>query len=432
MLEGSTDGGSTYTLISSNSLALPDGRNTSGSPDPIAAYVQEVRFANLNSYTTYRLTFHNYKGGNGSTQMQIGDIELIGTSIQGFYFYSQPIDAKVFNQGSAYFSASATSPTATPTVAWYKGTNGNYVPLSDVGNISGSQTSGLTVNPATFADSADYVAIAYDGSQYVTSSIAHLYVYSTNMDISLPGDSVLGFGDTTGTRYGDNTNAVNVFDDSFIEWKNGGSGDSAGAGFPPFGGPVGIIITPAVGSTVLAGLRFYPGQDAPQFDPSGFILEGSNNGGTSYTTIASGSLDLPSARNSTALPVDPTYASVQEVLFSNTQGYTSYRLTFPDVRDKDTASYLEIGDVEFLGVPGVGVAQPTISGTTLSGGNLHMVGSGGTPNGTFSVVTNGDLTVPVGSWTQAMTGSFDASGNFSISLPVSESNPQLFYLIKTP
>ena len=89
-------------------------------------------------------------------------------------------------------------------------------------------------------------------------------------------------------------------------------------------------------------------------------------------------------------------------------------------------------DIELLGVAGAGVAQPTIGTTTLTAGNLNIAGSGGTPNGTFSVMTNSDLTVPVANWTQATTGTFDASGNFSISLPVSTSNAQLFYLIKTP
>jgi len=38
----------------------------------------------------------------------------------------------------------------------------------------------------------------------------------------------------------------------------------------------------------------------------------------------------------------------------------------------------------------------------------------------------------VASWGAAATGTFDASGNFSVSLPVSPANPRLFYLIQTP
>jgi hypothetical protein len=291
----------------------------------------------------------------------------------------------------------------------------------------------LYIYPTTFADEADYVAVAYDGSSYVTSSIAHLYIYSTNLDVSLPTDTIVGFGDTTGNRYGGNTNAAYVIDDTFNEWMNGGSGFQAGSGFPPFGGPVGVIWTPSVGGSLIVGLRFYPGQDPAGYDPSGFVLEGSNNGGASWTTIASGALSLPLPRNDLALIVDPTQASAQEVLFSNTHVYTSYRLTFPSIRDPGNFGSLRIGDVEFLGVAATAPPPaPVISTTSISGGNLTINGSGGTPNSSFSVLTNADLSVPISQWGTATTGTYDGSGNFSISLPVDPAKPHLFYLISTP
>jgi hypothetical protein len=432
-LEGSVNGGASYTLITSNSIALPDGRNSFTSAtalNPLSQYVTEVPFANTKAYTTYRLTFLSYKGGSSSGQMQVGEVELLGTNVSGVYFSTQPTDYKIYNGGYGQFNCTALSSTTTPTISWYRGSNGTYVALNDGGNISGSKTANLVINPSTFADGIDYVAVANSGSQYVTSSVAHLYVYSTDTDVSDPADTITGFGDTTGTRYGTGTAAANVIDNTFTEWENGGSGYNAGGGFPPFGGPVGIIITPAAGSTVLDGLRFYPGQDTGTSDPSGFVLEGSNDGGTTYATIASGSLSLPLARNVLALAVNPIQASAQEVLFSNAKGFTTYRLTFPSVRNPSIVGFLSIGEVEFLGVQGAGVSQPVISGTTLSAGNLNIAGSGGIPNGSFTVLTNANLTVPIASWGTATTGTFDGSGNFSISLPVSSKNPQLFYVIK--
>lgn len=430
-LEGSTDGGHTYTIISSNAIALSDNRNplTAGeAPDPLTQYCTEVDFSNTVGYTTYKILFPTEKG---TGQIQFDEMELLGTNdTSAPYFSPQPFDQKVFNGGSAEFSATPVF-NPTPTVSWFKGTNGVYVALANGGNISGVATPNLSVNPATFADSADYVAVANSSAGYVTSSIAHLYVYTTNVDVSQPGDTITEFGDTTGTRYSPNNDPSYVIDNTFSEWENGGSGFSAGAGFPPFGGPVGVVLTPSVGSTVLTGLRIYPGQDAADNDPSGFVLEGSNDGGTNYTTITSGPLSLPLDRNSLALAVDPTQAAVQEVLFANTQSYTTYRLTFPNVRSPSTASYLEIGDAEFLGVPAVTAPPLVISHTSLSGGNLSITGSGGTANGSFSVLTNATLTVPVASWGVFTTGTFDGSGNFSISLPVSAANPHLFYLIKT-
>ena len=436
-LEGSTDGGATYTLISSNSITLTDNRNplVTAAPDPLTNFVTEVRFSNLNGYTTYKLSFPTEKG---SGQIQFQELELLGTNDTSHSFFStQPVDAKAYGAptaigpNSASFTAIA-SFTPAPTVAWSKGTNGVYVSLKDGGNISGSQTTTLSLNPTTFADAADYIAVATSTSGSVTSSIAHLFIYSTNVDVTQPSDSISGFGDTTGTRYGGNALPANAIDDILMEWQNGGSGLNASAGFPPFGGPVGLIVTPAVGSTVLAGLRVYPGQDAGANDPNGFILEGSNDGGTNYAAIASGPLSLPAGRNSTGLFVDPLQASVQEVLFPNTRGFTTYRLTFPNVVDPNTASYLEVGEVEFLGVPGVGVPQPVVSSPKLSNGNLILGGTGGPANATYTVRTNANLAVPMASWGAAGTGKFDGSGNFSITLPVNPAVPHLFYLIQTP
>jgi hypothetical protein len=42
------------------------------------------------------------------------------------------------------------------------------------------------------------------------------------------------------------------------------------------------------------------------------------------------------------------------------------------------------------------------------------------------------VALPVASWGTNSTGTFDANGNFSASLPISASNPRLFYLIQTP
>ena len=378
-LEGSVDGGHSYTLIASNSLALPDGRNTAAiAPDPLNSFVQEVRFANTNGYTTYRLTFHNYKGGAGYSQLQIGEIELLGSTIPGFFFFVQPTLARAFDLSSASFSVAANSPTTTNTVSWFKGTNGVYVPLSDAGHITGSQTPNLSINPATFADVADYVAVANDGAMFITSAVAPLEIFSTNVDVSQPGDTIVGFGDTTGTRCGASASPANVIDNTFTEWINGGSGSSAGAGFPPFGGPVGVILTPAVGSTVLVGLRFYPGQDAAQSDPSGYLLEGSNNGGANYTTIASGSLSLPADRKFDRPRGGSNPSSAQEVLFSNTHSYSSLSSDLP-LRG-ESKSRRRFGNWRG-GVPGCSGSWANPTGIFsalrhLTSGNLNLAGSG--------------------------------------------------------
>jgi hypothetical protein len=179
----------------------------------------------------------------------------------------------------------------------------------------------------------------------------------------------------------------------------------------------------------LDGIRVYPGADSAANDPSGYILEGSNDGGKTYSTISSGALSLPAPRNSSGLLTDPTAVnSVQEILFANYRGFTTYRLTFPNVVNSNSAAYLEVGDIELLGVPGTGTAQPIIGKVTFSNGSLVITGTGGTGSGSFVVQTNGNLLLPNG-WGTAASGTYDASGNFTNSLPVNAKTPQLFYRI---
>jgi len=430
-LEGSVNGGGSYTLIASNSLALSDNRNNLPgiAPDPLTQAVQEVRFTNSNGYTTYRLTFSHYKGGSSQGSFQIEEIELLGVNT------NLPIQVVVPNTARAYVGSALTinatvSGSPAPNSRWQKKISGVFTYLSDVGTVTGSQTTSLTINPTAFGDAGDFRIIATNSLATVTSAPVTVIILTTNVDVTQPGDPIVSFGDQSAGHYSATDLAPECIDNTFTSYINGGSGASASAGFNPFAGPVGVVVTPAAGKTIITGVRFYPGSDTSIDDPADYTLEGSNNGGASYTTLSSGALAIPDERNDVAFAVDPLTTSVQEILFANSQGYTSYRLTFNHVKDDGNAASLRIGELELLGV--VAPAQLVISDTTVSGGNLNITGSGGTPSGGYTVLSTSDLTQPVASWATAGTGSFDGSGNFSISIPVSPANPKQFYLIRTP
>src|SRR5262249_22315632 len=116
--------------------------------------------------------------------------------------------------------------------------------------------------------------------------------------------------------------------------------------------------------------------------------------------------------------------------FANSQAYSSYRLTFEHLKDDQATYFISIGEIELLGV--ASAPRPFISSTVRSGNNLLVQGSGGTPNGSFSVLTNSNVAAPVASWGTNTSSTFDGSGTFSLSLPINAANPRLFYLIKTP
>ena len=426
-LEGSINSGATYTLIASNSMTLPDGRNTgSVAPDPLTQFVTEVSFPNTTGYTSYRLTFSHLKGGDSFGSFQIGEIELLGVTTNLPIVLSVPSTAKAY-EGTTLTVAATVSGTPTPSTRWQKQIASTFMDLIDGGTISGSHTATLTINPAAFSDAGNYRIIATNSVATVTSAVVQVSIFDTNVDVTQPPDTITDFGNTSTTI----PIPALAIDDVCDAFTTRGSGLNNNAGFPPFGGPVGLIVTPAAGATLVTALRVYPGSDSTDSDPADVQLEGSNNGGASYTTILPDTaLSLPADRNAGASGADPLFASVQEIRFANSQAYTSYRLTFNNVEQPNNTYFMSIGEIELLGV--VTPSGPVIGGVVRSGGNILISGSGGTANGTFSVLTNAIVAAPIASWGTNTTGAFDSSGNFSVTLPISPSNPRLFYLIKTP
>ncbi len=365
VIEGSNDSGTTWSLIASNLLSLPDGRNASPTAttpiDATTNYLRQVRLVNNTSYAAYRVYCTSVKGS--TYMMQIGEVEMLGTADTTGYpvITTQPTNTTAYAGSTVSFSVAALG-TPAPTFHWFR----NNLPLTDGGNVSGSSTATLTLSSLAFADAADFKVVAANSLSSVTSAVAHLTVISTLQDVTqgaaFDTDPITAFGDTAGTFWGDATNVTRCIDNGYTVYRNGGSGFSAPAGFPPFVGPVGVIITPRVGSTKLNGLRIYTADGDPERDPADFALAGSNNDGASWTPIAAGALALPNARNDASSIMDPLTGAMQEVLFANETTYTSYKLTFVNTKTNATAACLQLAELELLGVAGVNLGFSPLSG----------------------------------------------------------------------
>jgi hypothetical protein len=362
-LEGSVDGGGHWTLIASNSMTLPDGRNTAGPPDPINSFVKEVSFPNVNGYTSYRLTFSHLKGGDNFGQFQLAEFELLGVTTNLPVLVSVPAAAKAYN-GTAVSIVATVGGSPVPASHWQKQVGASFVNLADGGTISGSQTPTLTINPAAFSDAGNYRIIATNTLAAITSSVVVVTIFDTNLDVTLPGDLITDFGNTSTTPATPN----NAVDDSFAAFTSRGSGLNNNAGFPPFGGPVGLVVKPS-GPSRVSALRLYTGGDGVASDPADVMLEGSSNGGASYTTLLPDTaLSLPDDRNTSILaPIDPLQSAVQEIRFVNTQLYSSYRLTFNTVKQDTNTFFVSVGEVELLGT-----LFPVLTITPIGGGSLSI------------------------------------------------------------
>ena len=94
----------------------------------------------------------------------------------------------------------------------------------------------------------------------------------------------------------------------------------------------------------------------------------------------------------------------------------------------DTSRLTVDGTLKVINEP-VGTIQ--IGSITISGTNIVISGSGGTPGVGYSLLSSPDLSAPISSWTLVLNNVFDGSGNFSETIP-GTGEPRLFFIIRSP
>lgn len=76
--------------------------------------------------------------------------------------------------------------------------------------------------------------------------------------------------------------------------------------------------------------------------------------------------------------------------------------------------------------------QPRIRSIGMATNTLVFYGDGGTPGGTFSVLTATNATLPLAGWTELPGGIFDVSGRFAFTTEASSGVPAQVFLIRVP
>jgi hypothetical protein len=352
----------------------------------------------------------------------------------------------VLSGGTASFSFTPAFATS-PSFRWQFVTGTATNNLSDGpyngATISGSLTTNLTVSGVTAANVGLYQCVITAGASTGTSPAAPLAIVSSTNNASLQsgdpgtlisdilqaGDTLSDFNNTNDFPYDSIPPAFdmgvgNVEDGTLNQYVNFGTNGSV----PPFGGPVGFVVTPQVGTTVAKGVRFFTSSSHPEDDPANYFLEGSTNGGTTFAPISGGPLALPPQRNAAGGPINVASQVFQEVDFANTTAYTTYRLTVTNVNNGNIASNgMQVAEVQIIGslppVPPNILQQPESAQILLAGETLNAsVVAGGTGpisyqwyyNTTHLIAnaTNAALTVPTVQSTNAGTYTCVVSNNY--------------------
>jgi hypothetical protein len=116
----------------------------------------------------------------------------------------------------------------------------------------------------------------------------------------------------------------------------------------------------------------------------------------------------------------------QSILASNVAAL-KFDFTPQGTRDFGWSGYTEIVlQGSNLALP----VLPTVNPLTVSGGNLILTGTGGTPNASYTWLTTTNVRAPIASWKTNFTGVLDGSGAFSNAIPAT--NPASFFRLRMP
>jgi hypothetical protein len=74
---------------------------------------------------------------------------------------------------------------------------------------------------------------------------------------------------------------------------------------------------------------------------------------------------------------------------------------------------------------------PTFGVLDVSGGNLILAGTNGTPGAGYTLLTTTNLSAP-NNWMTNSTGTLDGSGSFSNTIPINDTSPARFFWLRMP
>jgi hypothetical protein len=299
--------------------------------------------------TNILLQFGSARSGNATTFVM-----AISATAGGVppVILGQPQWLNTYAGKTAQFSITMGAGTAPLYFNWQKAAspNGPFANLTDGGNVSGSTTTNLSLANVSAADQGYYQIVVTNavGTATSTPPVALYLLTSTHTNITLPTDSITDSGFVNNIPPNTGEGVSNVIDRTTAKYLCYGSGPTAGKA--PFQGPVGFVVTPAVGNTVVSAMRIYTANDSPERDPADIMLEGSNDGGGTWTTLLPDTtLALPDFRNNTGQALNVTNQVLQEVDFANSTGYTSYRVTINNVKTNASAIGMQVAEIELLG-----------------------------------------------------------------------------------
>jgi hypothetical protein len=143
-------------------------------------------------------------------------------------------------------------------------------------------------------------------------------------------------------------------------------------------------------------------------------------------------ISLATVNYNPTLPL-PIESATRATILSETGGAIAAnvsKLKFDFTSPAGENGYSGYAEIEVFGGVSATVYTPTIATPTFANGNATIQVSGGQPNGAFTWLTSTNIAAPLSTWTTYTTGTFDANGNYSVTLPMATTDAARFFIIK--
>jgi len=328
---------------------------------------------------------------------------------------SGPIDIPGANSATLTLSNLQLSDTASP---------GYSLQVSNGLGVATSTPSSFAVNPAPAPANNILTAIATQTGRGSGSVFTPTWTISSGL---IAGASPSAVG--TGNFSQDSSGSVGVLTD----------------------GNFGVLNPPGVGSLDLAtcgpnagrSVTYTMAGSANGYDLSAVVVHGGwSDGGrdqqsysVSYSTISDPAtfISLTSVSYDPSLPGSVQSATRSTLVSSTSSALATHvaavRFDFTQAVENSYAGYSEFG---LFGVVSAALTSLRIDSARTSGGNLILTGSGGAPNGGYTLLASTNVSTPLATWTTNSTGTFSGSGSFSNGIPVNPSEEARFFTIRIP
>jgi hypothetical protein len=247
------------------------------------------------------------------------------------------------------------------------------------------------------------------------------WTMETNSLIEGQPPSSVGPGNFTGTG---GSGAPVLTDGTF-----GPANNAASYAFGGFGG--GLSVTYSLGGATLTNIVVYSGWHDYGEDGQFYnVLYSTTNAPTIFIPLASIWDNPPTGlyfgtdaervdiSMSTGAPLATNVAAVKFDFSPQDDIYIDY----------GSSAYAQI---VLQGSLAAAPTPPTFASPVISGSNLILTGTGGTPNSGYTVLMTTNLTPPV-IWTTSTTGTLNGTGAFSNAIPITATQPASFFRIRMP